>query len=153
MAQQESFDPKPYSPIEFRGDMGLVKTKTGEQFGETLTRLAGIADRMTVIRSMTHGEAAHERGVHNMFTGYKPSPALVFPSFGSVVSENRQENRRGIDRTGNAESGNRQDRQCGIDREESTGTGIDREKESTGRRNRQGQESTGTATVFIFGNS
>jgi hypothetical protein len=35
---------------------------------------------------MTHGEAAHERGVHNMFTGYRPSPALVFPSMGSVVS-------------------------------------------------------------------
>ncbi len=35
---------------------------------------------------MTHGEAAHERGTHNMFTGYKPSPALVYPSFGSVVS-------------------------------------------------------------------
>ena len=41
---------------------------------------------MTVIRSMTHGEAAHERGTHNMFTGYRPSPALQFPSMGSVVS-------------------------------------------------------------------
>jgi hypothetical protein len=39
-----------------------------------------------VIRSMTHGEAAHERGTHNMFTGYKPSPALIYPSFGSVIS-------------------------------------------------------------------
>src|SRR5258708_12688692 len=35
---------------------------------------------------MTHGEAAHERGTHNMFTGYRPSPALTFPSLGSVVS-------------------------------------------------------------------
>ncbi len=35
---------------------------------------------------MTHGEAAHERGTHNMFTGYKPSPALIYPSMGSVVS-------------------------------------------------------------------
>ena len=35
---------------------------------------------------MTHGEAAHERGTHNMFTGYRPSPALTYPSFGSVVS-------------------------------------------------------------------
>ncbi len=45
-----------------------------------------IADKITVIRSMTHGEAAHERGTHNMFTGYRPSPALMFPSMGSVVS-------------------------------------------------------------------
>jgi hypothetical protein len=35
---------------------------------------------------MTHGEAAHERGTHNMFTGYRPSPAIVFPSMGSIVS-------------------------------------------------------------------
>ena len=42
--------------------------------------------RFAVIRSMTHGEAAHERGTHNMFTGYKPSPALLYPSFGSVIS-------------------------------------------------------------------
>jgi hypothetical protein len=35
---------------------------------------------------MTHGEAAHERGVTSMFTGYRPSPALEYPSFGSVIS-------------------------------------------------------------------
>ena len=86
MAQQESFDPKPYSPIEFRGEMGVAKTNTGDIFSESMPRLASMADKFTVIRSMTHGEAAHERGTHNMFTGYKPSPALVFPSFGSVVS-------------------------------------------------------------------
>lgn len=86
MAQQESFDPKPYSPLEYRGEMGTVKTKTGDLFSETIPRLASLSDKFTVIRSMTHGEAAHERGTHNMFTGYKPSPALVFPSFGSVVS-------------------------------------------------------------------
>ncbi|HEX6960343.1 MAG TPA: DUF1501 domain-containing protein, partial [Lacipirellula sp.] len=39
-----------------------------------------------VVRSLTHGEAAHERGEHNMLTGYRPNPALVFPSMGSVVS-------------------------------------------------------------------
>ncbi len=86
MAHQESFDPKPYSPLEYRGEMGTVKTKTGDVFGESMQRLASISDRLCVIRSMTHGEAAHERGTHNMFTGHKPSPALTFPSFGSVIS-------------------------------------------------------------------
>ena len=86
MAHQESFDPKPYSPLEYRGEMGTIKTKTGEVISETLPRLAGISDKFTIIRSMTHGEAAHERGTHNMFTGYKPSPALIYPSFGSVIS-------------------------------------------------------------------
>ncbi|MEY4178384.1 MAG: hypothetical protein RLY70_1958 [Planctomycetota bacterium] len=86
MAHQESFDPKPYSPIEYRGEMKTVKTNTGEEFCETLPKLAQVADKIAVIRSMTHGEAAHERGTHNMFTGYRPSPALTYPSMGSVVS-------------------------------------------------------------------
>lgn len=86
MAHQESFDPKPYSPLEYRGEMGTIKTNTGEVISQTLPNLAKCADKFTIIRSMTHGEAAHERGTHNMFTGYKPSPALVFPSFGSVIS-------------------------------------------------------------------
>ncbi|MEZ6088766.1 MAG: DUF1501 domain-containing protein [Pirellulaceae bacterium] len=86
MAHQESFDPKPYSPIEYRGEMKTIKTNTGEVFSESMQKLSQIADKICVIRSMTHGEAAHERGTHNMFTGYKPSPALIFPSFGSVIS-------------------------------------------------------------------
>lgn len=86
MAQQESFDPKPYSPLEYRGEMRTIKTNTGEVICESLPQLAKRADKYSVIRSMTHGEAAHERGTHNMFTGYKPSPALQYPSFGAVVS-------------------------------------------------------------------
>ncbi len=63
--------------------MGTMKTKIdGELFCETLPKTAQIADKITVIRSMTHGEAAHERGTHNMFTGYRPSPALQYPSMG-----------------------------------------------------------------------
>lgn len=86
-AQQETFDPKPLAPLEYRGDMGTVKTSLpGVEFNEKLAHTAKIADRITVVRSMTHGEAAHERGTHNMFTGYRPSPALTYPSFGSVVA-------------------------------------------------------------------
>ena len=87
IAHQETFDPKPFAPIEYRGEMGSIPTKIdGERFSETLPQTAQIADKLTVIRSMTHGEAAHERGTHNMFTGYRPSPALQYPSIGSVIS-------------------------------------------------------------------
>ena len=87
MAHQESWDPKPYAPLEYRGPFGSVKTKIpGIHFSENFQESAKIADKLTICRSMTHGEAAHERGTHNMFTGYKPSPAIKFPSFGSVVS-------------------------------------------------------------------
>ncbi|MEZ6142424.1 MAG: DUF1501 domain-containing protein [Zavarzinella sp.] len=87
MAHQESFDPKPNAPIEYRGEMGVIKTKLdGVFFNEMMKKTSQIADKITVCRSMTHGEAAHERGTHNMFTGYRPSPALQFPSMGTVVS-------------------------------------------------------------------
>ena len=83
----ERADLKMYAPIEYRGPMGTVKTKLpGVHFSETLPQTAAIADKITVVRSMTHGEADHDRGTHNMFTGYRPSPAIHFPSFGSVVS-------------------------------------------------------------------
>lgn len=87
IAHQESFDPKPNAPIEYRGEMASIKTKVdGLLLNETLKQTAQVADKITVVHSMTHGEAAHERGTHNMFTGYRPSPALTFPSMGSVVS-------------------------------------------------------------------
>jgi hypothetical protein len=87
IAHQESFDPKPYAPIEYRGSFGVTKTAIpGEVFCEVMAETAAVADKLAVVRSMTHGEAAHERGTHNMFTGYRPSPALVYPSLGSVVS-------------------------------------------------------------------
>jgi uncharacterized protein (DUF1501 family) len=86
-AHQETFDPKPDAPIEYRGEMGSIETKlSGVRFNELLKQTAQVADKITVCRSMTHGEAAHERGTANMFTGYRPSPALVYPSWGSVVS-------------------------------------------------------------------
>ncbi len=87
MAAQESFDPKLYSPVEYRGPLGSIETNlSGVRFGELWKNTARIADKITVVRSMTHGEAAHERGTHNMFTGYRPSPAVMYPSIGSVIS-------------------------------------------------------------------
>jgi hypothetical protein len=87
MAHQESFDPKPFAPVEYRGPMNSIDTKIpGCRINEALKQTAQIADKIAICRSMTHGEAAHERGTHNMFTGYKPSPALLYPSMGSVVA-------------------------------------------------------------------
>ena len=84
---QETFDPKPYAPVEYRGPMGSIATNVdGIVLNECLAQTAKVADKIAFCRSMTHGEAAHERGTHNMFTGYKPSPALAFPSMGSVVT-------------------------------------------------------------------
>jgi hypothetical protein len=87
MAHQETFDPKPFAPVEYRGPLGSIETAVpGVRVGEVLPHTAKVVDKLAICRSMTHGEAAHERGTHNMFTGYRPSPALQYPSIGSVVA-------------------------------------------------------------------
>ncbi len=87
IAAQESFDPKLLVPIEYRGPLGTMKTKLeGVYFSEQLRHTAAIAGKICVIRAMTHGEADHSRGTHNMFTGWRPSPAVQYPSIGSIVS-------------------------------------------------------------------
>ncbi len=87
MAHQDSFDPKPLAPVDYRGEVGWINSKVeGVQLGEHFKQTAQVVDKITICRAMTHGEAAHERGTHNMFTGYRPNPALIFPSMGSIVS-------------------------------------------------------------------
>jgi len=87
ISHQESFDPKPLAPSEYRGPFGAIETVvSGIQLGSQFSETAKIADKIAIINSMTHGQAAHERGTESMFTGYKPSPALSYPSFGSVIS-------------------------------------------------------------------
>ncbi len=87
MAHQESWDPKPFAPSDYRGPFDAIDTAIrGVKFSQNLKKVAKIADKMTIIRSMAHGEAAHERGTHNMFTGYRPSPAVNYPSMGAVIS-------------------------------------------------------------------
>ena len=49
MAHQESFDPKPYAPLEYRGPMNSIATKIpGYRIGETLKQTAQIADKITI---------------------------------------------------------------------------------------------------------
>jgi uncharacterized protein (DUF1501 family) len=83
----DSFDPKPDAPAEYRGILTTVPTKlTGERFTEHMVKMAAIADKVTIVRGMTHTEVDHSRGQHSMFTGYRPSPALLYPSMGSVTA-------------------------------------------------------------------
>lgn len=87
ISAQETWNPKPLADSEFRGPFGAIKTKTdGLLFSEKFPLLANQTDKFSVIQSMTHGQAAHERGTEYMYTGYKPSPAIKYSSIGSVVS-------------------------------------------------------------------
>lgn len=93
----ESFDPKPDAPSEIRGDFKTIPTKIpGVHFSECVPKLAGIADKFTVVRSICHKDPNHGGGNHYMMTGM-PTPVPVacgafvtfHPSFGSMVSYER----------------------------------------------------------------
>jgi hypothetical protein len=87
LAHQESWDPKPESPIEYRGPLGVVKTKIpGVVFSENLARTAQVADKITVVRSVTGRIPDHAQATYQMFTGYLPTPAIQHPAMGAVVS-------------------------------------------------------------------
>src|SRR6185312_2141786 len=55
--------------------------------------LSRVMDRVTLIRSVTSPEADHDRAAHHLLTGYRPSPALVYPSYGSVIAKSRETKR------------------------------------------------------------
>ena len=86
----ETFDLKPDAPSEVRGPFQPISTAVpGIQIGQFLPRTAAIMDRVAIIRSMTSPLGEHNFGAHYLLTGYKPTPALEYPSLGSTVAHLR----------------------------------------------------------------
>jgi hypothetical protein len=87
IAAQESWNPKPESPLEYRGPFGVVKTSVpGIVMSETMPACAAIADKMCIIRSVVGSIPDHGQAMYHMLSGYKPSPAIKHPGMGAVVS-------------------------------------------------------------------
>ena len=61
-------------------------TAAGTQISEHMPKTAAQFDVLNVVRSMSTREADHGRGRYFMHTGYVPTPTVVHPTFGSVVS-------------------------------------------------------------------
>ncbi len=71
----DTFDLKPEAPVEIRGDFKMIATNApGVDFCEHLPQLAARADKLAVIRSMTHGLPSHEHATHMMLTGINELP-------------------------------------------------------------------------------
>src|SRR5205823_1938874 len=60
-SQFETFDPKMDAPVEVRSTTGEIPTALpGITFGSTYEKLARLADRLTVVRAYTTGDANHD---------------------------------------------------------------------------------------------
>ena len=97
-AQTDTFDPKPDTSRDYFGNFkGVSKTNVeGIYLGEKLPQLAQIADKYTLIRSLTHGVNAHETGHYAMITGDSSGGSVVYPSYGSVISYMKKDTYKGI---------------------------------------------------------
>jgi hypothetical protein len=90
----DTFDPKPGASADVRGEFKPIATSVpGLSISEVFPNLAKVMNKVTLIRSMTSPESDHDRAAHHMMTGYRPSPALVYPGYGSVVSKTRESTR------------------------------------------------------------
>jgi len=93
----ETFDPKPEAPAEIRGDFRAIETNvSGIRICEHLPKLAAIADKYAIIRSVCHNQGNHGAGNHYMMTGAPPRIPVgcgafvsFHPSMGSVAAKER----------------------------------------------------------------
>ncbi len=93
-SHHDSWDLKPDAPDDIRGPYRPIPTNVpGIQIGELLPKLANMADRYCLIRSMTHGNGGHDGGMHICMTGHS-APTVETPYFGSVVAKVRPSSTR-----------------------------------------------------------
>jgi hypothetical protein len=91
----ETFDPKPLAPVEIRGQFEAIQTKvSGVHYSKHMKKMAAIADKLAVVRSIRHNQGNHGAGNHYMMTGAPPRIPVgcgafvsFHPSLGSVVAK------------------------------------------------------------------
>lgn len=93
----DMWDLKPDAPSEIRGPFQPISTVVpGTQISQLLPLTAGIVDKLTILRSHSHKDNAHQTGRHWVLTGYPPNFAdgqakgvpfnELYPSIGSIIS-------------------------------------------------------------------
>jgi len=74
-SHQDIWDLKPDAPAEVRGEFRPIDTVTpGVQIGPHVPRLAMVADKFAIVRSMTHSLPSHEHATHFILTGVNEVP-------------------------------------------------------------------------------
>ena len=97
----DTLDMKPDAPVEIRGEFRPIATRVpGTHICEHLPRLARMADKYSIIRSMHHRDNDHAIGAYLALTGYShprndvlgiefPMSPTDLPSLGSIISKIR----------------------------------------------------------------
>ncbi len=98
-SQLDTWDMKPAAPREVRGSFRPISTNVpGIQVCEHMPRMARIADKYTIVRSMSHDESDHLRAGYRVMTGGRLLRSIdAFsgvdrndrPHVGSVIAKSR----------------------------------------------------------------
>ena len=79
----DSFDMKPDAPDGIRGEFRPIETAVpGIHYCEHLPRLAARADKLAVVRSLSHAYTNHLNATHEILTGH-PQPGAFFDKIAS----------------------------------------------------------------------
>ncbi len=87
-SQLDTWDPKPDAPAEVRSPFGVTQTRIpGVLLSDNFPLLAGVLDRVTLVRSLHHDAAPiHETGHQLMQCGRLHEPAMEYPHLGALLS-------------------------------------------------------------------
>lgn len=85
-SQMETFDPK--EGAENGGPTKAIETSVpGVRISEHLPQVAGVADKLAIVRSMSTREGDHTRATYFMHTGYLPQGPIRYPTVGSFLGK------------------------------------------------------------------
>lgn len=94
-SQLDTLDPKPNAPEQIRGEFQSIASRiAGVRLSEYLPRLASLADKFALIRSMTHRASNHNPATYYALTGMPPVRDIAqsgttpedYPNPGAVLS-------------------------------------------------------------------
>lgn len=97
-SQFETWDPKPDAPLDVRGAFSPIATAVpGVLLCEHMPRLAKLADRYTIVRSMSHEDLDHGTATylaltgryHRIRSGNPPPDPTDYPTYGAVLKRLR----------------------------------------------------------------
>ena len=84
----DMWDNKVEAPEGIRGEFKNIKTSvSGIEISEHLPKMAAIADKISIVRSLNHTIPSHGPATVFMTTGNKPTAALTYPSLGSICAK------------------------------------------------------------------
>ncbi len=98
MSHNDTWDPKPGTGYEYLGEFDRVIPTNVDaiQLTSLFPMLARVADKYSIIRSMTHGNNGHETAAYLMQTGHKPGGNLSYPSVGAIFTYFRRNEYKGL---------------------------------------------------------